>query len=262
MRVIALAALLLPLTGCDTRVTLQEVCEGNPQMCADVPLTGWCVKERSQVIWTRYEHQDSDRHTLYNELIALENYVKCMEKATMIENRVVAKERETARIESYLASQKSLNKLQNSTAGDVSPYVTFYRWTRLNDTQALGQFLESERRGELDTVVLKQFAATYYSRINPEKAVDYLLDTLNELPYPAIDTYLQLSKEYLNLDRPTQAYLFAKLVSRHEPKLVNEQRLRLLASSTKVDRHSLDKRAEQIDELLEAGRFTPENLKL
>ncbi|WP_084644040.1 DUF2989 domain-containing protein [Ferrimonas futtsuensis] len=262
MRVIALAALLLPLTACDTRLTLQEVCESNPKMCADVALTGWCVKERSQVIWTRYEHKDSDRHTLYNELIALENYVKCMEKATMIENRLVAKERETARIESYMSSQKSLKKLQNSTSEDTSPYITFYRWTRLNDTKALGQFLQSERNGELNTVELKQFAASYYSRANPQKAVDYLLDTLNELPYPSVDTYLELSQEYMNLDQPVQAYLFAKLIARHQPELVNEQRLSLLAASAGVKRTKLDEKAEQIDELLEEGKFKPESLKL
>ncbi|USD39240.1 MULTISPECIES: DUF2989 domain-containing protein [Ferrimonas] len=262
MRAIALVALLLPLSACDTRLTLQQVCEAQPQMCQDVPLTGWCIKERSQVIWTRYEDDPSDRRTIYNELISLENYVGCMEKATMIENRIVAKERETARIESYIASQKALKKLQQSTVSDPSPYLSFYHWTRLNDHQALARFLDSERKGELNSIQLKQFAASYYSRINPEKAVAYLLDILPTLPHPAVDTYLELSNEYLTLDQPASAYLFAKMTAQFKPELVNAQRLRLLQASSKVDKATLDAKAATLLDKLEQGSFTANDLKL
>lgn len=262
MRALLLVALALPLTGCDSQMTLQEVCNTHPEYCEDVPLTGWCVKERSEVIWKRYEHNDKDPNSIYNELLSLENFVNCIEKAVKIENREQAKERESARVESYIAAQTSLTNIQEKTQNDASPYLSFYHWTRFHNRQALNRFLDAESQGKLDSATLKGFAASYYSQSDPKRATGYLLETLPELPQPAVDAFLDLSKLFMDQRNNEQAYIFAKMAAISNPEMVNPQRLKMLSLSSGQKQSLLDEQAQQRLTQLAEGKFSAKSIKM
>ncbi|MBY5991665.1 DUF2989 domain-containing protein [Ferrimonas balearica] len=210
----ALAGALL-LAGCQPQLTVGEICRQDPQMCQDLNRDGWCRQSRAEVIRARHQEANSDDPLfLYDQLVALEEYVDCMGHVSRIVNTSPAKPREQERNRYYLAGLASLEALQQATQGHSSPALSLYHWTRFNDGPALERFLEAEAQGQLAATRLKRLAGIYFSAEQPQKAREYLLEVIEADPAGArLDEQLLLELGFTleRLGQREAAYLFSYL---------------------------------------------------
>src|SRR6056300_853476 len=78
---------VLALSGCEEPLTLRQICQEKPKICADLTKDGHCKNERMDVIFKRYYEAKlpSDKNR-YELLMKVEKYSQCMSLASQIEH--------------------------------------------------------------------------------------------------------------------------------------------------------------------------------
>lgn len=260
-RCVMLFACLLVLSACNREPTLRTICEEHPELCNDIAADGSCRYKRTGVVMARYarmQHPEDDRK-LYELLLAFENFRDCIGKASQVE-AVKRKERINERVDAFIYAQKKLRRLANLSEETENPYLLYYRWSRLNDRQALQHFVRLDEENKLNEPELQKFLARYYGRNYPIQAEHAFLRSL-ELHHPGEDVdneVLQgLSTLYFQGNNYQLAYLWSKITQLNDDGDVSVQ-LDNIAKKGHLSadqQQTLDSAAKLNLKLIKKGKF-------
>ncbi len=264
-KVLGVLAPLLLLAACDSGITIYDICQQNPELCARFPGGGHCNESRSKVLMDGWAESrlpsDANR---YNMLISLEHYNACIELASKIEH-IKLKEKKTQRIEGYLESIKEIKRLSEATRTSDYPHLLYYHFSRNGDQRALDKFLALEAEGKLNSAELQYGLATYYTKRDPEKARDLLLKAL-ALHKPDVERlnpeiFIALTNDHYNRDELKSAYIWARISEMAGLTNIKMKQLELELEARNLSKDRLDDIAETTWDQLNSGTFKQPSFK-
>ncbi|WP_411991440.1 DUF2989 domain-containing protein [Agarivorans sp. DSG3-1] len=214
----------LVLSGCDAGFDLfgfgsrsvKSICKSNPELCEDLNRDGWCKKERSAVILSRFDEMTEVTEQHQYELIKnYQAYNFCIELAASIEPKY-DKSRKTQRVIGLLTSLEELQRLENDTRDSSHPYLSMYHWTQYRDLEARDRFLALEGQAVLNQPDLQWTLAIHYSGKDAKKTINILQNAFKLFPENAVipAKYAEaITSQYMNLKDYRHAYLWAQIAS-------------------------------------------------
>lgn len=254
----SLLSTLVFTTGCGSELTLRQICDEKPNLCSDLGTDGHCKKERLEVIFRRYHEAKlpSDKNR-YHLLTKWEKYSDCIELASQIEH-IKLKSKKTLRVDGYLVSVNEIKRLSDATVSSDHPPLLYYHWTRNSSNHHLEKFLALEGTKHINTPELVFGLATYYIKRDLPKTIQLLYKTLSmhkEGDFVDPEIYSSLSSIYYKLEKPSNAYLWAKVAQLAGVENVNLEELRFEITNQGKTTNGLDRQAENTLESILDGDF-------
>lgn len=254
---------LVTVSACNKGPNFSQLCKDHPEICAEFTEDSWCKKERIAVGVANMEHKlaPKDDVTMFNQLIAYENYDKCISHAAKIEH-IKLKEKKTRRINNMMKARLRLEEISQRSKNSNHPRLLYYHWTRHLDESALERFLALEGTSELETAESQFELATYYIKIDPDKTLQLLfhsLELLEEDTKVNVDIFKSLSSIFSKKRQHQQAYIWLKVLSLYEPEdpALSPNTISNFRATHQLDYSFLDKVAEATVEKIDSGRFKP-----
>jgi hypothetical protein len=256
---------LILLSGCDSAPSFAQLCEENPKICNEFHEDSWCKRERIAVGAANIEHKlQSGDLEKFNQLIAYENYNKCVTHASKIEH-IKLKEKKTRRIENMMAARQRIDEIAEETIDSEHPRLLYFHWTRYLNEQSLEKFLLLEGTNELETPESQFELATYYIKRDQAKTLQLLFHALelnNEDNDVNVEVFKSLSSIFADKKQPKQSYIWLRVLQLYMP---DDPSLSEVTLNNYVKLHSLDvnflnKVAETtLDKILSADFTSPKN---
>ncbi|QYK03082.1 DUF2989 domain-containing protein [Shewanella psychrotolerans] len=202
------------LFGCDNAVNTDTICKNNPELCDDLHRDSWCRYEKSDLIQKRYALKNSPSPSgkqIYQHLINLEKYSKCIELAAGVQH-ILHPERTNDRVRAFGISAQNLAELRDSTKNSKDLYLSFYHWVRFGDQQAQARVIKMERAGEVKDPLILAHLAAYYQKSDLNKAKSLYLTLLDIASREEFDPnwLLGLASIYHQENNLEKTYLFSK----------------------------------------------------
>lgn len=160
------------LTGCDTKLGTDEICNKYPELCHDLHKDSWCRFEKGDLIRNRYLLKNTPAPTdqqLYHHLINLENYFNCIDLASGVQH-ILHPERTNDRLRAQGMSALTLAELQQATKNSGELYQSYYHWSRFNLANERNLVLSKVETENIDDVEILAAVALYYLKVNQLKA--------------------------------------------------------------------------------------------
>ena len=259
MRLLSAVLVFTALVGCDSQLTVREVCESNAMLCEDLNTDSHCRYERAEVILARfYELERPDLQNKYQLLKHFEKYSKCVELAAQIQH-IKLKEKTTSRYNGYHTAQKEINRLLHETKGTNHPGLLFYHWSRNNDQDAIARLLAMENDPKVTESQDAQFyLASYYMKVDTDKTLHHLYRNLelnkpDHAPNPEVLTSL-VNIHYQRHDY-NLAYTFAQIATLAGIENIDNTALATQAKQAGHDTERLDDLASTTYEQILSGTF-------
>lgn len=260
--ILPVGILITSLTACDSAPNYAQLCEDNPKICQEFHEDSWCKKERIQVGTANLAHKSKPEDLQkFHQLIAYENYDKCVTHASKIEH-IKLKEKKTHRINNMMKARARFEEISELTVNSEHPRLLYFHWTRFLNEKALGKFLALEGTGALETPESQFELATYYTKIDQNKTLQLMFHSL-ELYKPESEIYNEvfkaLSSIFADKEQAKQAYIWLKVLSLYdeEDPDIGENTLDNYATSHQLDVEFLDKVAESTLEKITMHTFVP-----
>lgn len=259
IHLLALSSVLF-LASCDNGPDLAKLCAENPDICNEFAEDNWCRQERKDVAFSHYgvkqTQQDKQKYDL---LIAYENYAKCMNLASKIEN-IKLKQKKRIRIDNYLSAKKKIKALSKQTINSEHPELLFYHWSRYLNEEALTKFIALEGTAVLETPESQFNLATYYAKRDLDKTLELLFHALElTKPEAAINTEIlkTLTTIYTDKEEFKQAYVWLKILRLYAPEdeTISTGTLEQYAKGNNLDSVFLDKVAAATLTKIQLGEF-------
>ncbi len=253
---------LLPLIGCDSAPSYVQLCQQHQKICEEFHDDSWCKKERIEVgmanIADKIDPQDIHK---FDQLIAYENYNKCVTHASNIEH-IKLKEKKSRRIENMMRARARLEELAEQTRNLEHPRLLYYHWTRFLDEQALDKFLAMEGTKALETPESQYELATYYSKTDQQKTLQLLFHSLELFdPDSKINNeiFKTLSTIFAEKQQAKQAYIWLKVLQLYDPQEqdIKPQTLDNYLKGYQLDGEFLDQVAESTLAKITDKTFVP-----
>ncbi|MCL1143116.1 DUF2989 domain-containing protein [Shewanella gaetbuli] len=254
-----LISVFLALIGCENDRNSDVICKNNPEICADLHQDSWCRFEKGDLIRHRYQLKqtaDPSGKQLYQQLIYLETYSKCVELASGVQH-ILNPDRTKDRKRAYAVSTQTLSELQQHTKDNPDVYLAFYRWIRFNDKDSQNLVIEKYNAGEVESVeILSQLAASFV-RQSPQKAIQVYKQLFDITPFEQFDPdwLLGLAKIYQHQQDLENVYIFTRantLLAEHQ---VNEEQILALINNDTMLAQNLDLKAEALIDDIQTGNF-------
>ncbi|QYJ80596.1 DUF2989 domain-containing protein [Shewanella acanthi] len=247
------------LFGCDRAPNAEVICKNNPEICSDLNKDGWCQGEKNNLILHRFEIKDLKHPTgkqVYQQLTYLEDYSKCIEVASGVQ-QIVHTHRTADRARAYTLSTENLNQLQAESKEYQDPFMSYYQWTRFNDTSALNRLLKQEEAGEVTDPFLLGQIATYYSSRNSLKSQHLYLRVLSEIQYDDFDPswLLGLAASFKQNQVFDKTYMLTKANILLTQQKYSQDKMLALISGNKTMAKSLDAYAQDLVDTLRKGSY-------
>jgi hypothetical protein len=248
------------LPGCDNKPNFAELCESNTEICNEFEQDSWCKRERIKVGFSNYEYklEASGLHQ-FNQLIAYENYEKCMVHASKIEH-IKLKHKKTMRVNNAIKAKNRIVEISNETEKSEHPHLLYYHWSRYINEESLAKFLAQEGSDALENPMSQFNLATYYTKIDPKKTLSLLYRALelyktDEEINPEI--FQSISTIFVENKSAKQVYIWLRVLRLYSPENeeVTEQSLINYLNGYKLDKELLDKVAVSTLDKIEAGTF-------
>ncbi|GGB63068.1 DUF2989 domain-containing protein [Shewanella inventionis] len=247
------------LFGCDNDRNSDLICKNNPELCSDLHKDSWCRFEKGDLIRHRYLLKQSSAPTgkeLYQQLIYLENYSKCIELAAGVQHKLNT-DRTRDRERAFAVSTQTLAELQAFTQNNNDLHLAYYRWIRFNDQAGLAIVEQTYQQGQLtDPEIISQLAA-HYVRYQPNDAkhlyLTLLANTEAELISP--DWFLALASIYKQQQDHQKEYLLTRAYLLISPNHVNEEQLLAIIQGNKHLAQRLDQQATELIASVMSGSF-------
>jgi hypothetical protein len=252
--------LLFLLSGCDNKPNFAELCESNSEICNEFEQDSWCKRERIKVGFANYEYKlkASGLHQ-FNQLIAYENYEKCMVHASKIEH-IKLKHKKTMRVNNAIKAKNRIVEISNETEKSEHPHLLYYHWSRYINEESLAKFLSQEGSDALENPMSQFNLATYYTKIDPKKTLSLLYRALelykvDEEINPEI--FQSISTIFVENKSAKQVYIWLRVLRLYSPENeeVTEQSLINYLNGYKLNKELLDKVAVSTLNKIEAGTF-------
>ena len=241
---------LFGLFGCDNDRNSDLICKNNPELCSDLHKDSWCRFEKGDLIRHRYALKQTSSPTgkqLYQQLIYLENYSKCIELAAGVQHKLNTfrtRERERA----FAVSTQTLSELQEFTQTNNEVHLAFYRWMRFNDQKALAIVEDTYKQGKLiDNDIITQLAA-YYVRVSPNDSKILYLRLLTTTEPAKIDPdwFLALASIYRQQQDFETEYLLTRVNLLMSENHADEEKLLAIINGDKSLAVILDQQALEL----------------
>ena len=161
------------LSGClDEERTIYTICEDNPVLCYDIETKGWCKVERANVIRHREIelHKPTDQQNLWNSLKHWQEFSQCIEIAANIKRRSV-KDRDSIKESTYLVTLDEIARIEKQTVNSELPEFLYYHWAQNSDETKINKLIALDNAGQLNTTSLQLMMASYYSKVDKDKAI-------------------------------------------------------------------------------------------
>ena len=259
MRLIIGLALVTTLSGCDSSLTVREVCEQTPAMCNDLNTDSHCRHERAEVIISRFhEYEKPTLERKYQLLKDFERYSQCVNLASKIEH-IKLKEKTASRYKGYHTAQKEINRLLYETRGSNHPGLLYFHWSRNNDNSALQKLLSMQEDTKVKNSRDAQFyLASYYMKVDTQKTLDHLYRSLelngaDQQPHPEVLT--SLVNIFYQQEQYNLAYTFAVVAKQAGVENIDFAPLRVRALDDGHDLERLDTLAQTTYEQITSGQF-------
>ncbi|WP_440053277.1 DUF2989 domain-containing protein [Pseudoalteromonas sp. T1lg65] len=206
---------VLALAGCDSPITLSQICEETPGFCSDLNKDSHCKEQRAELIYARYgeykQPTDENKYTLLKEL---ESYNKCVARAAKIEH-IKLKEKTTSRVEGHLTALKEMARIYRETKATDHPGLLYYHWSRNNSQYAMNKLLNMQEDPLIkNDAEIQLFLATFYAKVDDDKTIDLLyrvleLNKAGETPDPEV--YASLVSIFYKQEKYKHAYTFGRI---------------------------------------------------
>lgn len=247
------------LFGCDNGRNITTICKNNPEICADLHKDSWCMPEKTKLIQNRLDLKDTPNPTgkqLYQQLTYLEDYSRCIELASGVQH-IIHTNRTADRARAFRLSTQNLSLLQEQTRERQDPFMSYYQWTRFNDTAALNRLLALENAGEITDPFLLAQVATYYSNRNAIKAQQLYLRVFAEIHYDDFDAnwLLGLASTYRQTQELEKTYMLTKANLLLTQQKYSEDKMLALIGGNKSLAAELDSYAENLIDSLKSGIY-------
>ncbi|MDG1752524.1 MAG: DUF2989 domain-containing protein [Thalassotalea sp.] len=256
--------ILILLSGCDSGPSFAQLCEENPKICGEFHEDSWCKRERIAVGAANIEHKlkagDLEK---FNQLIAYENYNKCVTHASKIEH-IKLKEKKTRRIENMMAARQRIEEIAEETINSEHPRLLYFHWTRYLNEQSLEKFLSLEGTSALETTESQYELATYYIKIDQAKTLQLLFRALElnkEENDINVEIFKSLSSIFADKKQPKQSYIWLRVLQLYMPDdpSLSDVTLNNYVKLNNLDVNFLDKVAETtLDKILSTTFTTPQ----
>ncbi|BAJ02126.1 DUF2989 domain-containing protein [Shewanella violacea] len=253
------------LSGCEKQLDTGSICKNNPELCSDLHADSWCRYEKGDLIRKRYElkfTQSPSGKQLYEQLLNLEKYNKCIELAAGVKH-ILHPERSNDRVRAFGLSAQTLSQLQDTTKNSQDLYLAFYHWTRFNDIEAQKIVLAAYKNHQIDDILLLSRVASYYQKFDAlQSNLIYLqvLDLSNKDNFNP-DWLLGLSNNYQKLKDLELTYLLARANVLMTEQNVSEEKMLGLIYGDKPLQTYLDSQAEVLVDVIESGAFSSSDIK-
>ncbi|MEO2265719.1 DUF2989 domain-containing protein [Pseudoalteromonas sp. YIC-656] len=247
------------LAGCDSNLTVREVCESNAMLCEDLNTDSHCRYERADVIMARLDEANKpDLENKYQLLKHFERYSKCVELAAQIQH-IKLKEKTTSRYTGYHTAQKEINRLLFETKGTNHPGLLFYHWSRNNDQDAIRRLLAMEDDPKVSNSQDAQFyLASYYMKVDTDKTLQHLYRNL-ELNQPDTEPNPEVLTSLVNIHYQRHdynlAYTFARIATLAGIENIDYNALTNYTKEAGHDTDRLDDLAQTTYEQIVSGTF-------
>jgi len=247
------------LFGCDNDRNSDLICKNNPELCSDLHKDSWCRFEKGDLIRHRYALKQSSSPTgkqLYQQLIYLEKYSKCIELAAGVQHKINT-DRTRDRERAFAVSTQTLSELQETTRANNEVHLAFYRWMRFNDQAGLAIVENTYKQGLLvDNDIITQLAA-YYVRVSPNDAKTLYLHLLVTTKPADIDPdwFLALASIYRQQQDSEKEYLLTRanlLISENQ---ADEQQLLAIIKGDQALASTLDSQAIELVSVVMSEQF-------
>jgi hypothetical protein len=260
---ITILFVLIILSGCDSGPSFAQLCEENPKICGEIHEDSWCKRERIGVGSANIEHKlhagDLEK---FNQLIAYENYNKCVTHASKIEH-IKLKEKKTRRIENMMKARQRIEEIAEQTTESEHPRLLYFHWTRYLNEQSLEKFLALEGTGALETPESQYELATYYIKRDQDKTLQLLFHALElntEESEVNVEIFKSLSSIFAEKKEAKQSYIWLRVLQLYMPEdpSLSDITLNNYVKLNKLDVNFLDKVAETtLDKILNAAFTAP-----
>ncbi|GGP76268.1 DUF2989 domain-containing protein [Shewanella ulleungensis] len=238
------------LFGCDNDRNSDLICKNNPELCSDLHKDSWCRFEKGDLIRHRYLLKQRSVPTgkeLYQQLIYLEKYSKCIELAAGVQHKLNT-DRTRDRERAFAVSTQTLAELQEYTQHNNDLYLAYYRWIRFNDQAGLEIVEKAFKQGELsDPEIISQLAA-HYVRFAPNDAKTLYLHLLGTTDSALInpDWFLALASIYKQQQDNEKEYLLTRAYLLLGQNQADEAQLLAIIKGDKQLAQSLDSQATEL----------------
>ena len=160
------------LFGCENDSKTSVICKNNPELCVDLHKDSWCLVEKTNLIKRRFDIKSTQTQTdpqLYQLLVGLEQYSKCIELAAGVQH-ILSTHRTADRERAFVISTQNLLELQAFTKNMQTPLLAFYRWTRFQDYNAMQIALDAYKARLIDDNYVLGQLAEYFVKVDPAEA--------------------------------------------------------------------------------------------
>ena len=214
-----LSGLILSLFACGPGDpdSVANICESNPELCADIHKGIDCRYKRSRLIRARYYDKiaPSEAHTLAL-LDELDDYDSCLELTLLMEFSQKRIQKHQS-VENYLTIQRLLKEKLESIQDSTNPYIAYYLWTHFQDEDAKAVFLKyAMNDNNKDAKILIKLASIYASNY-PQYSLDIfykalqLSHSLDDIP---LTTFTFIMTIYYRNNNFEQAYIWALMADK------------------------------------------------
>ena len=217
MRFLLLLFPAIFLMACSSEPTLNDACDELSELCETLYVDSRCVTQRREVIMNEfYMRQERNLDRMYSQLLALEEFVMCSEKATWIEyinpankyaqqqkTEVIKKKlaeyqarlrgKAQARLATYEHAMALLDRYVQRSSISSEPFLLYWHWSRTGNQEAINKLIALDEQGKIQNYELKYYIAQAYGNHNPDKAINSLLEGL--ALYPS-ENYTSKSRVY------------------------------------------------------------------
>lgn len=249
------------LTACDNGGSFASICKENPEICEEFHEDSWCKKERIAVGKANLAQKNdpADIHK-FNQLIAYENYDKCVSHAAKIEH-IKLKEKKTKRVNNMMKARARIEEISEQTKDSMHPRLLYFHWTRYLDKEALRKFLTYEGKEELETPESQVELATYYMKRDEMKTLKSLFHALElykgEEPFDK-EIFKTLASVFAQRDDFKQSYIWLKVLYLYDETDTDTsaQTIDYYATEHQLDNNFLDQVALSTLNKIKDGTFT------
>jgi len=248
------------LFSCDNSPSFAELCEMHGEICHEFEQDSWCKRERISVGFANLEHVKTPLDPQkFQQLIAYENYAKCMAHASKIEH-IKFKNKQVMRVNNLLKAREQIDFISKQTRKSLHPDLLYFHWSRYLNRKALAKFLALENTSQLETPRLQLNLATYYVKIDKEKTLQLLhhsLELSNDDALIDVEVFKSLSTIFADKRNFDKAYIWSKVLNLYasDDESVTERSLENYSRAYNLNSDILEEKAEDLLESILDGQF-------
>ncbi|WP_235375427.1 DUF2989 domain-containing protein [Shewanella sp. cp20] len=253
------------LFGCDNAANTATICKNNPELCDDLHRDSWCRYERADLIRKRFALKNTPSPSgkqIYQHLINLENYNKCIELAAGVQH-IMHPERTNDRVRAFGISAQNLQQLRDTTKDNPDLYLSYYHWIRLNDQAALSRVIKAQQAGLIEDIEILASLASYYQKSNLNKAKALYLQLLDQSDPDNFnpDWLLGLASIYHQQNDLEKTYLFSKANVLMTRNTASDAKMNALIKGNQQLAQFLDEQADTLVEHLKNGDYASSEIR-